>query len=506
MSSPKKLGSVALHLSELTGDDMQVDLSTRDPDIAGMTANSQAVEPGFLFAALPGNRVDGRDFIADALARGAVAVLAPPGTALPPGPSSGDMPVPLLTSPEPRRQLALLAARFYGEQPKIAAAVTGTNGKTSVAWFTRRIWEALGHQPAAMGTLGVTASSVPDADGGGLTTADPVTLHRDLKLLAENGIDHIVIEASSHGLEQARLDGVRFAAGAFTNLSRDHLDYHKTMESYRAAKLRLFDSVLPPDATAVLNADADDYAFFSSAAQARGLRLIAYGRTAQEIRIDRIEPLPAGQRLGITLFGRHHEITLKVPGAFQARNALCALGLAIACGEDAEAALAILPTLDSPPGRLELVANRANGAAIYVDYAHTPDALASVLGALRAHAAGRLAVVFGCGGDRDKGKRPQMGAIARDLADIIIVSDDNPRTEAAATIRREILASCPEAAEIGDRAEAIHHAISLLAPDDVLVIAGKGHESGQIVGNQMLPFDDAEIARTVVAATDGKVG
>ena len=479
---------------------MQVDLSTRDPDIAGMTANSQAVEPGFLFAALPGNRVDGRDFIADALARGAVAVLAPPGTSLPPG----DMPVPLLTTPEPRRQLAMLAARFYGGQPRIAAAVTGTNGKTSVAWFTRRIWEALGHQPAAMGTLGVTGAGVPGTDGGGLTTADPVTLHRDLKLLADNGIDHIVIEASSHGLEQARLDGVKFSAGAFTNLSRDHLDYHKTMDAYRAAKLRLFDSVLPPDATAVLNADSDDYAFFSSAARARGLRLIAYGRAATEIRIDRIEPLPTGQRLGLTLFGRGHEIMLQLPGAFQARNALCALGLAIACGDNAEAALAVLPTLNSPPGRLELVAHRANGAAIYVDYAHTPDALASVLGALRAHTAGRLAVLFGCGGDRDKGKRPQMGAIARDLADLTIVSDDNPRSESAATIRREILASCPAATEIGDRAEAIHHAISLLNPEDVLVIAGKGHETGQIVGDQVTPFDDAQIARAVVDAMDGK--
>jgi len=483
---------------------MQVDLSTRDPDIAGMTVTSQAVEPGFLFAALPGNRVDGRDFIAEALARGAVAVLALPGTSLPPGPSSGHMPVPLLTSAEPRRQLALLAARFYGEQPRIAAAVTGTNGKTSVAWFTRRIWEALGHQPAAMGTLGVTASKFSGADGGGLTTADPVTLHRDLKLLADNGIDHIVIEASSHGLEQARLDGVRFTAGAFTNLSRDHLDYHKTMGLYRAAKLRLFDSVVPPDATAVLNADADDYAFFSSAARARGLKLIAYGRAAEEIRIDRIEPLPTGQRLCITLFGHRHEITFQIPGAFQAHNALCALGLVIACGDDSEAALTVLPTLDSPPGRLELVARRANGAAIYVDYAHTPAALASVLGALRAHATGQLAVLFGCGGDRDTGKRPQMGAIARDLADIIIVSDDNPRTEIAATIRREILARCPEATEIGDRTEAIHHVISLLGPEDVLVIAGKGHETGQIVGDQVLPFDDATVARTVVAALDGK--
>lgn len=479
---------------------MQIETKMRDPDIAGMTANSRTVEPGFLFAALPGTRSDGRDFIADALAKGAVAVLAPPGTVLPPS----DREVPLLTAENPRRRLALLAARFFGDQPNVAAAVTGTNGKTSVAWFTRRIWESLGHQPAAMGTLGVSADTVPDTVGGGLTTADPVSLHRDLRLLADNGIDHIVIEASSHGLEQSRLDGVRFAAGAFTNLSRDHLDYHKTMDSYRAAKLRLFDSVLPPDATAVLNADSEDYPFFSSVARARGLRLIDYGRAAREIRIDGIEPFAAGQKLRLSLFGQRHEITLPLPGAFQARNALCALGLAIACGDDPEAALGVLPSLDSPPGRLELVARRANGATVYVDYAHTPDALASVLGAMRPHTAGRLVVVFGCGGDRDRGKRPQMGAIARDLSDAAIVTDDNPRGEDAMAIRQEILTACPDAMEIGDRAEAIHHGIATLDPDDILVIAGKGHETGQIVGDRVLPFNDAQIARAAVDALDGK--
>jgi UDP-N-acetylmuramoyl-L-alanyl-D-glutamate--2,6-diaminopimelate ligase len=500
ISSQKKLGSVALHLSELAGDDMLIEAKSRDPEIAGMTSNSRAVEPGFLFAALPGTRVDGRDFIADALAKGAVAVLGPPGTTLPPS----DREVSLLTAENPRRRLALLAARFFGDQPSVAAAVTGTNGKTSVAWFTRRIWEALGHQPAAMGTLGVSAENVPQATESSLTTADPVSLHRDLRLLADNGIDHIVIEASSHGLEQSRLDGVRFAAGAFTNLSRDHLDYHKTMDSYRAAKLRLFDSVLPPDATAVLNADSEDYPFFSSVARARGLRLIDYGRAAREIRIDSIEPFAAGQRLRLSLFGKRHEITLPLPGAFQARNALCALGLAISCGDDPEAALGVLPSLDSPPGRLELVARRANGAAVYVDYAHTPDALSSVLGAMRPHTAGRLTVVFGCGGDRDKGKRPQMGGIARDLADASIVTDDNPRSEDAPTIRHEIMAACPGAIEIGDRAEAIHHAIASLEANDILVIAGKGHETGQIVGDRVLPFNDAQIARAAVDALDGR--
>jgi len=476
---------------------MHADCSTNNPDILGLSADSRAVQPGFLFAALPGERADGRDFIADALARGAAAVLAPPGTSLPPRAQAG-----LVTGDDPRRRLALLAARFYGGQPRIAAAVTGTNGKTSVAWFTRRIWQTLGREAAAMGTLGITGRD--GTHGAGLTTADPVTLHRSLRALADDGVDHVVIEASSHGIQQRRLDGVRFAAGAFTNLTRDHLDYHGTMDAYRAAKLRLFDSVLPPDAAAVLNADSDDYPFFFSVARARKLRIIAFGRTAGEIRIDRIEPRPDGQHLDITLFGRQRSVDLALPGAFQARNALCALGLAIACGEDADDAFAALAGLDSPPGRLELVGRRANGAAVYVDYAHTPDALANVLAALRPHTAGRLVALFGCGGDRDRGKRPEMGSIARDLADLAIVTDDNPRSEDPAAIRAEILAGCADATEIGDRAEAIHYAVGTLGADDVLVIAGKGHETGQIVGARVLPFDDRSVAAAAIAALDGR--
>ncbi len=476
---------------------MHADIMTSDPEIRGLSADSRNIKPGYLFAALPGERVDGRDFIADALARGAAAILAPSGTALPPQTTAG-----LVTGDDARRGLALLAARFYGAQPRIAAAVTGTNGKTSVAWFTRRIWERLGHCAAAMGTLGV--SDPGGTQGAGLTTADPVTLHGNLRALADDGIDHVVIEASSHGIEQRRLDGVRLAAGAFTNLTRDHLDYHHTMDAYRAAKLRLFDAVLPPDSAAVLNADADDYPFFFAVAQARKLRVIAYGRTAEQIRIDRIEPKAGGQRLDITLFGRSRTIDLPLPGGFQARNALCALGLAVACGDDADDAAAALEQLDSPPGRLELVGRRANGAAVYVDYAHTPDALATVLAALRPHTVGRLVALFGCGGDRDRGKRPQMGAIARDLADLAIVTDDNPRSEDAAAIRAEIMAGCQDATEIGDRAEAIHHATAALMPDDVLVIAGKGHETGQIVGDRVLAFDDAAVAAAAIAALDGR--
>ncbi len=471
-----------------------------DPDIAGMTSDSRAIEPGFLFAALPGARFDGRDFIADALAKGAAAVLAPAGTKLPDTASD----IPLLPAENPRHQLAMLAARFFGGQPHFAAAVTGTNGKTSVAWFTRQIWEKLGHKSAAMGTLGTTAKDVKGSFARGLTTADPVALHRDLRGLADAGIDHVVMEASSHGLDQSRLDGVRFMAGAFTNLTRDHLDHHGTMEAYRAAKLRLFDSVLPADSVAVLNADSDEYPIFSSVAHARGLRVIGYGRATDDIRIEKIETRRDGQRLSLSLFGKHRDVVLALPGAFQARNALCALGIAIACGDDADAALAALPSLNSPPGRLQLAARRANNAPVYVDYAHTPDALASVLGALRPHTAGRLVVVFGCGGDRDKGKRPQMGSIAANLADRIVVTDDNPRSEVAATIRAEILAGCPDATEIGDRAEAIHHATRTLGADDVLVVAGKGHETGQIVGDRVHPFDDVEMVRAAVAALDGR--
>ncbi len=471
-----------------------------DTEIAGMTADSRAIEPGFLFAALPGVTHDGRDFIADALARGAAAVLAPQGTRLPA--EAAD--IPLIPAENPRHALSLLAARFHGGQPRIAAAVTGTNGKTSVAWFTRRIWAGLGHCPAAMGTLGMTVEGVEGEFSSGLTTADPISLHRDLRLLSNAGIDHVVIEASSHGLEQSRLDGVSFTAAAFTNLTRDHLDHHGTMDAYRAAKLRLFDTVLPPNATAVLNADSPEFPMFSSVAYARGLRVIGYGRATDDIRIDSIESHRDGQTIALSLFGKRREIALPLPGVFQARNALCALGLAIACGDDGDAALEILPGLDSPPGRLELAGRRANGAPVYVDYAHTPDALASVLGALRPHTSGRLIVAFGCGGDRDAGKRPQMGTIARDLADKVVVTDDNPRSENPAEIRAAILAGCPDAVDIGDRAEAIHHAVSLLAPDDILVIAGKGHETGQIVGSRIDPFNDVTVARAAIATLDGK--
>ncbi|MBW7851163.1 MAG: UDP-N-acetylmuramoyl-L-alanyl-D-glutamate--2,6-diaminopimelate ligase [Rhodospirillales bacterium] len=460
---------------------------TAELEIAGLTADSRQVRPGFLFAALTGTRSDGRSFIADAVARGAVAVLATPGT---------DPHGALLVADEnPRRRLALMAARFYGNQPATVAAVTGTNGKTSVAAFTRQIWRHSGFASASMGTLGIQA---PGGDvPGSLTTPDSVTLHRALAQLAEDGVTHVALEASSHGLEQHRLDGLRLAAAAFTNLSRDHLDYHPDMEAYAAAKLRLFEELLPAGGGAVVNAESPLAGRIAEIGRRRAHRVLTFGDAAgADIRLVARRPDAAGQSLSLALLGRALEIHLPLPGAFQASNALCALGLAIACGADPRTAAEALADLEGVPGRLQ----RVGSAPVYVDYAHTPDALETVLKALRPHCSGRLVVVFGCGGDRDSGKRPQMGAVAAALADSAIVTDDNPRTEDAAAIRHQVLSGCPAAREIGDRAQAIAAAIADLDDGDVLLIAGKGHERGQIVGSTVLHFDDYEVARAALAA------
>lgn len=474
-------------LSDITGATLP---PGRDVEIAGVTADSREVRPGWLFAALPGSRRDGRDFIPEAIARGAVAVLAPPGTEVP-----GE--TVLVADDNPRRALALAAARLHPRQPEVIAAVTGTNGKTSVASFTRQVWARLGRSAASLGTLGVVSPA--GTEEGSMTTPDPVALHQRLQALAEAGVTHAAIEASSHGLDQHRLDGVGLAAGAFTNVTRDHLDYHGDMEAYAAAKLRLFRALLPSGAVAVVNAD-DAFAIpVTAAARERGLRVISYGRAGGDIALLDIRPEADAQILRLRLDGREHGLRLPLAGGFQAMNALCALGLVIACGDEAGAALAALEHLEGVPGRLQQAGTRACGAPVFVDYAHTPDALAAVLRALRPHAAGRLVVVFGAGGDRDPGKRPQMGAVARELADEAIVTDDNPRGEDAAAIRRAVLEGCPDAREIGDRAEAIRTAVRELAPGDVLVVAGKGHERGQIVGDTVLPFDDIAQVRAALA-------
>ncbi len=471
------------------------------PEIAGLTADSRQIRPGYLFAALPGSRTDGRRFIADAAARGAAAILTDAATAA--GEIGAAHPgIVVIADPNPRRRLAQMAARFHAPQPATIAAVTGTNGKTSVAAFARQIWQGLGLAAASLGTLGIVGPGVDRP--GSMTTPDPVTLHRELAALAARGIQHVALEASSHGLDQFRLDGLALTAAAFTNLTHDHLDYHGTMAAYGAAKLRLFDELLPAGATAVLNADAEAYPTFAEACRRRGLRTLAYGESsAAGLRILDRRAQSGGQRLDLDILGRRQAIALPLAGAFQAGNALAALGLVIACGAAAEAALARLPHLSGVPGRLERVAALANGAAIYVDYAHTPDALATVLGALRPHAAGRLLAVFGAGGDRDAAKRPLMGAVVGRLADAAIVTDDNPRSEDPAAIRAAIRAGCPGAREIGERAAAIRAAIAGLAAGDILVIAGKGHETGQIVGATVHPFDDRAVARALAAELGG---
>ncbi|MBM3568858.1 MAG: UDP-N-acetylmuramoyl-L-alanyl-D-glutamate--2,6-diaminopimelate ligase [Alphaproteobacteria bacterium] len=463
-----------------------------DLEIRGLTADSRAVGPGYLFAALRGERDDGRRFIADAIKAGAVAILAEPGTTV------EDRGAVLVESDNPRRELALLAARFYAPQPKTIAAVTGTSGKTSVAWFTRQIWLALGHKAVSLGTLGIVGN------GGKAkldhTTPDPVALHAALSELARSGIDHLAIEASSHGLAQYRLDGLALAAAAFTNLSRDHLDYHADMTQYLAAKRRLFAWLLPSGGAAVLNRDIPEFEGLRALCLKRGHRILSYGTAEEaELRLVARAPHATGQRVRIAVLGKQHDFDLPLVGGYQALNALCALGLAIGSGADAERATEALSVLTVVPGRVELVARHPSGAPIFVDYAHKPDALRAVLEALRPHAAGKLVVVFGCGGDRDAGKRPEMGEIAVRLADRVFVTDDNPRSEDPAAIRRAILAGAPGAIEIGDRGDAIRQAVAGLEKGDLLVLAGKGHEQGQIVGGETRPFDDAVEARAAVA-------
>lgn len=461
------------------------------PEITGLTADSRAVRAGMLFAALPGAREDGRAFIAEAVARGAAAVLAPEGTAWP----EGVPPRPLVRDADPRRALALMAAAFHGAQPATVVAVTGTNGKTSTVDFLRQIWTLAGTRAASLGTLGLVAAGMPP--GPSLTTPDPVALHAMLAELARAGVAAAAMEASSHGLDQRRLDGVRLAAAGFSNLTRDHLDYHGSLDAYRAAKLRLFDTLLAPGAAAVANADMEPatLAALHAIAAARGLRLLTVGEAGADVRLLAQRPLPAGQALEIAAFGARHEVELALPGRFQADNVLLALALAVATGIDAAKALAALPRLTGVRGRMELAARLPNGAAVYVDYAHTPDALERLLAALRPHAAGRLHVVFGAGGDRDPGKRPLMGAASARLADVCWVTDDNPRSEDPALIRAAVLAGCPGGIDAGAREAAIAAAMAALGPGDVLAVAGKGHESGQTIAGVTHPFDDAEVVR-----------
>jgi UDP-N-acetylmuramoyl-L-alanyl-D-glutamate--2,6-diaminopimelate ligase len=481
-------------LADLLSADLVFDPRFAELELLGISADSRTVKPGYLFVAVTGSKDDGLRFVDQALSSGAVAIMAErlPAQALPDG-------VAFIKVGNVRRALALAAARFFPRQPEVIAAVTGTSGKTSVAAFTRQIWAREEKQAASIGTVGLI--SPRRETYGSLTTPDPVALHRSLDELVGEGVTHLAIEASSHGLDQHRLDGMRVTAGAFTNLSRDHLDYHPTLEDYLAAKLRLFTELIIPAGAAVVAADNAQSELVIAAARARGLRLLTVGRHGEDIRLCNIAREGFSQVLTVSHAGEQHTACLPLPGFFQVENALMAAGLAIASGSKPADAFAALAHLRGAKGRLELVGEN-NGAPIFVDYAHKPDALAKAIEALRPYASNRLVVLFGCGGDRDSGKRPIMGAIAVKLADCVVVTDDNPRTEEPAAIRAAILAGAPGAIEIGDRREAIGAAISELRRGDVLLIAGKGHETGQIIGKQILPFSDHE---AVAAALAGKV-
>lgn len=467
-------------------------------DVKGLTSDSRKVAPGYLFAALEGSKTDGARFLREAVAKGARAVLGRPELAE----QTKALGAVFIGDDNPRLRLARMAAEFYGAQPDIVAAVTGTKGKSSIVAFLRQIWTHLGYKAASLGTVGVVApkGEIPLDN----TTPDPVEIHRLLAELKQDGVDHLAIEASSHGLDQYRLDGVFVRAAAFTNLTRDHLDYHRTFEGYLNAKLRLFTEVVAEGGVGVVNRDSDHAGDFIAAAAKRGLSLITVGEKGETITLASRQSKGESQALTIRFRDRTYPVLLPLAGAFQASNALVAAGLAIGLGENAEKVFAALEQLKGAPGRMEKVALSLSGAPIYVDYAHSPDALEKVLKALRPHTANKLRVVFGCGGDRDKGKRPLMGQIAAALADEVIVTDDNPRSEDPATIRKEVLAAVPNGREIGDRAQAIRAAIAALQAGDVLVLAGKGHETGQYVKDKVLPFSDRAEAVKVALSLGGR--
>lgn len=480
-----------MKLAQLAGDAPLAE-GLADISVTGLSEDSRTVEPGMLFAAFKGTHADGWAYAEQAVARGAAVILAGPEA---PVQVNG---VPVLRVENPRRTLAQMAARFFGKQPEVTVAVTGTNGKTSVASFFRELWITAQAEAASLGTVGVVTRRGERPLRH--TTPDAINLHRMLAELAEKGVTHLALEASSHGLEQHRLDGVRLKAVAFTNLTRDHLDYHGNFEAYLSAKLRLFRELAAPGTPAVVDVDAPGADEVIRAAEMRGLALMTVGRSGEAIRLMHVERAGLGQRLHISISGRNHLMDLPLAGAFQVSNALIAAGLALATGLDEELVVAGLAKLRGAKGRLERVGETTSGAAIFIDYAHTPDALAKALQALRPYSSGRLHVVFGCGGDRDPGKRPEMGRAAVENADVVVVTDDNPRSEEPSLIRRAVLEGAPGAREIGDRGKAIAEAIASLQTGDVLLIAGKGHETGQIVGKTVIPFSDHEEVAKVLQA------
>lgn len=479
-----------MKLRDLLSDEAAADTGRGGIDVSGLTADSREVKRGDLFFALAGAKTDGAKFIAQAIAAGAAAVVGEHQPA-------NAVNVPFIKVANARRTLALAAARFYPRQPRTIAAVTGTSGKTSVAAFTRQIWIREGYAAASIGTIGLV--SPKRTVYGSLTTPDPISLHQTLDEIAGEGVTHLAFEASSHGLDQHRLDGVRVDAGAFTNLSRDHMDYHPTVEHYLGAKQRLFSDLVKADGAAVIVADHEHSQAVIATARKRGLQVLTVGRKGDSLRLLDAAIDGFGQVITVAYNGKRTKLRLPLVGEFQIENALVAAGLAIGTGTAPAAALAALETLEGAKGRIELIGEK-NGAAVFVDYSHKPDALDKVLAALRPYAKRKLVVVFGAGGDRDPGKRPVMGEVAAKGADTVIVTDDNPRSENPAAIRAAIMAAAPGAREIGDRAEAIRVAVAELQPGDALVIAGKGHESGQIVGDKTLPFSDHEAALAALGA------
>ena len=493
MSDDRRYGP--RRLASLLSNDIELPAEHGNVWIQALTADSRSVGPGMLFAALPGIKSDGAKFIPQAVEAGAAAILTG-RQSLP-----GEYTIPIIRVDDPRRALAFMSARYFARQPRTVAAVTGTNGKTSVSVFLRQIWERAGHKAASLGTIGLVAPG--GGRKGNLTTPDPIQLHEIMADLAGDDVTHLAIEASSHGLEQRRLDGVRLAAGGFTNLSRDHLDYHHTLDDYLRAKLRLFDTLLPKGAVAVTDADQPEAAKIRQVAKNRELEFVSIGRHGETLKLVSVTRMHDGARLLVEVFGEKRYVALPLVGQFQISNALVAAGLATATGIDALKALDALAYLKGASGRLELVGSLPNGARIYVDYAHTPDALANALKALRPHTKNRLFVVFGAGGDRDPGKRPLMGQAAEGNADRLIVTDDNPRNESPAAIRSAILSAAPDAEEVADRRAAIRLAVSQLGEGDNLLIAGKGHETGQIVGDKVLPFSDQDEARQALKEHGG---
>jgi UDP-N-acetylmuramoyl-L-alanyl-D-glutamate--2,6-diaminopimelate ligase len=467
------------------------DLAGIDSDsrVTGFAIDHRKVAPGTVFGAFRGTVFNGEDFIPQAVDAGAVAVVARPAV-----PVEG---AARIVAEEPRREFARLAAKFFSPFPETVAAVTGTNGKTSTVELTRQLWRMAGHHAASIGTLGVTTAD--DQVTTGLTTPDIVTFLSNMAGLAREGVTHAAFEASSHGLAQYRTEGLPVRAAAFTNFSRDHLDYHGTMEAYFEAKMRLFTDVLEPDGTAILWMDDPKSGEVLSRVEARGLRVLTVGTRGETLRLIDRAPTQLGQRLTIEAEGQRHVVTLPLIGAYQAANVLTAAGVAIATGGDVKRILANLSRLQPVRGRLERAVITRAGAPVYVDYAHTPDAIEAAIAALRPHAAGRLVIVFGAGGDRDVGKRAEMGAAASRLADQVIVTDDNPRSEDPAAIRRDILGGAPCAREVPGRREAIAAAVAEAGADDIILLAGKGHEQGQVVGERILPFDDVTVARECAA-------